>query len=210
MKTIDARGLQCPGPIIATRRAMRESMHGEPFIVMIDSETSLHNVCKFLDDNGCSYIKKAADSYWLLEVSPGYITHADTYADINTNLEDYCRIPAAVNKKSGCVVVLSGDSMGSGDEELGKKLMASFVNILTELDHLPSTVVCYNMGVKLALPDSPVFETLSLLEKRGVEIILCGTCTEYYGINGKTMVGKTGDMYSIVTKMMDAQRLIKP
>jgi intracellular sulfur oxidation DsrE/DsrF family protein len=88
--------------------------------------------------------------------------------------------------------------------------MKSFVNILTELDKLPAAVVCYNSGVKLALPDSPVVETLAELEKRGVEVILCGTCIDFFGLKGKTIAGKTGDMYLIAGLMATARSVLKP
>ena len=50
-KTVDARGLACPQPVILTRRAMREE--GVTEIVTIgDSETSRRNVSRMAEREG--------------------------------------------------------------------------------------------------------------------------------------------------------------
>ncbi|MDX9928340.1 MAG: sulfurtransferase-like selenium metabolism protein YedF [Bacteroidales bacterium] len=204
MKTVDARGMPCPLPIIETKKALRESDAEEILRVLIDNETSLGNVCRFLEDNGCTYRKRKESGYWSLEVARGAVALSERPED------EYCNIPAAENARSGYVVALTSEAMGTGDETLGKRLMTSFVNILTELDTLPSAVVCYNSGVKLALPGSPVVETLTELEKRGVDVILCGTCADYFEIKGKTIVGRIGDMYLIAGKMAEAPMVLRP
>jgi selenium metabolism protein YedF len=204
MKLIDARGMQCPRPIIETKKALKETDYGDSFDVLIDNETSLGNVCKFLDDNRCSHHKRMEKGYWRLTVSPGEIDIIDKPE------EEYCSVEVASVNPGRYVVSITSDSMGHGDEVLGKRLMTSFVNLLTELDTMPSAVLCYNAGVKLALPGSPVVETLAELEKRGVEVILCGTCIDFYGLKGKTVVGSTGDMFLIAGKLTEASSVIRP
>ena len=203
MKTVDARGLACPKPIIETKKALKE-VGAEQFVVLIDNETSLGNVCKFLIDNNCSFVEKYEDDFWMLTVSPSGVALSDR------GEEDYCSTEPCKNTKGEHVIALTSEFMGQGNDELGAILMKSFVNILTELDKLPAAVVCYNSGVKLALPDSPVVETLAELEKRGVEVILCGTCIDFLGLKGKTIAGKTGDMYLIARLMAAAQSVLKP
>ncbi|MFO7574940.1 MAG: sulfurtransferase-like selenium metabolism protein YedF [Bacteroidales bacterium] len=204
MKTIDARGMQCPRPIIETKKALKETDDGESFDVLIDNETSLGNVCKFLDDNGCSYHRHNEKGYWRLTVSVGVTGIIDKPED------EYCSVEGTSAPPGRYVVALTSDTMGQGDEILGKKLVTSFVNLLTELENAPSAILCYNAGVKLALPGSPVVETLAELEKRGVEVILCGTCIDFFGLKGKTVVGSTGDMYLIAGKLVTASSVIRP
>jgi len=204
MKTIDARGMQCPRPIIETKKALKETETGVSFDVLIDNETSLGNVCKFLDDNGCSHHKHKEKGYWRLTVFAGETNIVDKPED------EYCSVEVTSAPAGRYVVAITSDAMGEGDETLGKRLMTSFVNLLTELDNIPSAVLCYNAGVKLALPGSPVLETLAELEKRGVEVILCGTCIEFYGLTGKTVAGRTGDMYLIAGKLAEASSVVRP
>lgn len=198
------RGKQCPLPIIETKKALRQGPEGETLEVLIDNETSLGNVCKFLDDNNCTWRKRKEDNYWILTVSPGSVVIADIPA------EQYCDITPSAALQDGMVVVLSSETMGEGDDVLGKRLITSFVNILTELDSLPSAVVCYNGGVRLALADSPVVDTLAELERRGVEVILCGTCIDFFDIKGKTRAGRIGDMYKIANLIAGASSVFKP
>lgn len=204
MITVDARGLHCPIPIIETRKALRQLPAGESLQVLIDNKTSLGNVCKFLDDNKCAHNTESRENYWIVTVAGS----GDTIAE--TTEKEYCptRVTTALAQRP--VIVLSSDVMGSGDEALGRKLMNSFVGILTELDTLPFAVLCYNGGVKLALPDSPASDTLAELEKRGVEVVLCGTCIDYYNLRGKTAAGKTGDMFRIASLMASATSVLKP
>lgn len=204
MKRVDARGMQCPRPIIETRKVLKEARKDEIFEVLIDNETSLGNLCKFLDDNGCSYEKHVENGYWRLTVSPKGAPVIDRPDD------EYCSTLVPSIPHGRYVIAITSDAMGQGDEVLGKKLMISFVNLLTELDMLPSAVLCYNAGVKLALPGSGVGETLAELEKRGTEVILCGTCIDFFGLRGKTVAGKIGDMYLIAGKMAEASSVIRP
>jgi selenium metabolism protein YedF len=161
MKTVDARGMLCPRPIIETKKGLNDLQPGEYIKVLIDNETSLGNVCKYLKDNNCHFTQVKESGHWSLTVSSPGSPLSEKPA------EDYCEIVTPQMTKGNYVVALTSDIMGQGDEALGRKLMTSFVNILTELDHLPSSVVCYNSGVKLALPESAVVDTLKELEKQG-------------------------------------------
>lgn len=205
MKTIDARGLQCPRPIIETRKALKEAVEGDSFNVLIDNETSLGNLCKFLDDNGCTWQRKREDGYWSLIVFTDGSQQPDERIE-----EEYCVSSGSAVPAGNWVVALTSDSMGQGDETLGRRLITSFVNLLTELDNPPTSVLCYNSGVKLALPGSGVEETLAELEKRGVEVILCGTCIDFFGLREKTFAGKIGDMFLIAGRMASATSVIRP
>jgi selenium metabolism protein YedF len=204
MKVVDARGMQCPRPIIETKKALRETQPGDEIKVLIDNETSLGNVCKFLKDNGCYFSESKQEGHWTLVVSASATPIADNPVD------EYCEVPATNAPKGNYVVALTSEYMGQGDDRLGGRLMTSFVNILTELDRTPSAVLCYNSGVKLALPTSSVVETLKELEKRGVEVILCGTCVDFFDLKGKTVAGSIGDMYRIAGIMAAAGSVIKP
>ena len=53
-------------------------------------------------------------------------------------------------------------------------------------------------------------EDLKDLASRGVEILTCGTCLNFYGITEKLQVGSVSNMYDIVERMSSADRVIKP
>jgi sulfur relay (sulfurtransferase) complex TusBCD TusD component (DsrE family) len=53
-------------------------------------------------------------------------------------------------------------------------------------------------------------ETLQGLSQKGVEIVCCGTCIDFYELKGKMKVGLISNMYDIIQSMLEADRLIRP
>lgn len=90
--------------------------------------------------------------------------------------------------------------MGEGPEELRLVLVKNYLTLLAE-GVLPSFITLYADGVKLALKDSPVLEQLRLLEEKGVRILICKTCLNYFGKLDDVAVGTVATMVDI----MDAQ-----
>ena len=99
--------------------------------------------------------------------------------------------------------------MGKGDVELGRILMKGFIYTLSEIEELPKTILFYNEGVKLAIEGAESLQDLKSLEERGVEILSCGTCLNFYGITEKLRVGSVTNMYTILERQMKATRVIK-
>jgi sulfur relay (sulfurtransferase) complex TusBCD TusD component (DsrE family) len=62
--------------------------------------------------------------------------------------------------------------------------------------------------VKLACAGSPVIEQLRALQTRGVELILCSTCLDYYGLTDRVAVGIVGGMPDIIEAMQLANKVI--
>lgn len=113
-----------------------------------------------------------------------------------------------MNKK--IVVVIASDSMGEGEKDLGQKLMKAFLFSLTQSETLPESILFYHRGALLTAEASEVLEDLRVLEKAGVEILTCGTCNAYYGLEEKLAVGSITNMYTIIEKQMQASVIIRP
>ena len=135
------------------------------------------------------------------------ITTENTIGKTEADEQIACTVPAA---QKTTVVVISADHMGEGDEELGRILIKGFIFALTQQEHLPSTILFYNGGAKLTCEGSESLEDLKDLAARGVEILTCGTCLNFYGITEKLQVGSVTNMYDIVERMSSADRVIKP
>ena len=112
--------------------------------------------------------------------------------------------------KPKTVAVISSDKMGGGSDELGGALMKAFVYALSQQETLPDTILCYNGGVKLTCEGSESLEDLKGMAERGVEILSCGTCLNYYDLKEKLAVGEVTNMYVIVEKMSGADRVVRP
>ena len=94
------------------------------------------------------------------------------------------------------VIFLTTDSFGDGDRELGVRLLETFLTLLKqrEQEQLPAAVFCVNRGV-LALTEQS-FASLHLKElaNRGVPVLACGTCVNYYGIQDQLAAGEVSSM----------------
>ena len=95
-------------------------------------------------------------------------------------------------------------------QELGGALMKAFVFALSQQETLPDTILCYNGGVKLTCEGSESLEDLKGMAARGVEIMSCGTCLNFYDLKEKLAVGEVTNMYVIVEKRSGADRVVRP
>ena len=107
------------------------------------------------------------------------------------------------------VLVFNGQGMGvSDDQSLKEKLAKSYLTLASQMDPLPRVICFYTDGVKLACEGSPVLDELSVLEQKGVRLILCQTCLNTYGLVDQVQVGIVGGMGDIITAMWMADNAI--
>jgi selenium metabolism protein YedF len=203
MKVVDTRGKNCPTPIIETKKALKESPAGEIFSVLTDNRTSFMNVSRFLSDNKIKFTVTESSGVWTFEVNN------ESGKVETTPAEDYCGTDKN-GATGGYAVAVTSEFMGNGDDILGKKLIRSFFVALSVMDELPSVIVFYNSGVKLASKGSEVTDLLTEIEGKGVEVILCGTCVDHFGLGSDIAFGKIGDMYQILQKLAEAGNVIRP
>jgi hypothetical protein len=95
------------------------------------------------------------------------------------------------------VVLIGSDTLGSPDEKLGALLMSNFLRLLGLREELPKFIILWNAGVKLAVNGVETQEFLKVLEDRGVRIISCRTCVEYFGLTDSIGAGEIDSMVRI-------------
>lgn len=109
---------------------------------------------------------------------------------------------------SGNVVVITGDTLGKGDETLGKVLLKSFIYQLQYLNPLPKCIIFINKGIFLAMKGSDTLECIKSLSERGVKVLLSSACLCYYNCKEELEVGKAADMKEITNRMNNAKNTI--
>jgi selenium metabolism protein YedF len=205
MKIVDTRGLTCPAPLIKTRQGLTEAAPDEAVQVIIDNRTSLGNVKRYLSDNKLTFTVREEGDLAYVTVTRGLNT------EMSTNEEEYCAPEVATPpRRRNTVVAVTSEKMGSGDDELGTKLIVTFFRTLVMVEPAPASVVFYNSGVKLAMDDSPVFEFIKELVSKGTSVYLCTTCISHFGIKDHLPVGSFSDMYQILNLLNDADHIIRP
>jgi selenium metabolism protein YedF len=204
MRIVDTKGQLCPAPLIAAKRAMKETPDGESFQLLTDNQTSFNNVSRFLKDNNTSFQSEKSGGIWTLTITGGNL-------DISTAAaEDYCTDTIAHFEKGDFIIVVTSDKMGDGDSDLGELLMTNFIKAIKDLDKLPRKMIFYNKGVTLVTKNSPLIDHLTDLEKMGVELLLCATCVNHYGLSDVYGAGILSNMYTIAEVMASAGNIVRP
>ncbi len=106
------------------------------------------------------------------------------------------------------VLLFTGNGMGHADAVLGHKLAGKYLDLLGQNGELPAAICFYTEGVKLVVDGSPVLEQLRALEARGVRLIICSTCLEYYHLTDQVRVGIVGGMPDILEAQIKAGKVI--
>lgn len=107
------------------------------------------------------------------------------------------------------VVVFKTQGMGITDAQpLKEKLAKTFLGLVSQMEPLPRVICFYTDGVKLACEGSPVLDELKALEEKGVRLVLCQTCLNYFELSDKVRVGIVGGMGDILSAMWQADSVL--
>ncbi len=194
---IDARGLACPRPVILTKEKLAET--NKPFNVLVDNEAARENVSRFAKSRGCDVEVSDHENCFLIKIIPPSSSSETMETTKSASLNE---------TKKSTVIFIKTDELGTGDKRLSDTLMKSFLFACTEIDDPPEKIVLMNTGVRLATENEDTVEHLKALEQKGVEIICCGTCLDFYGLGEKLKVGKIGNMYEILSLLIAADKIL--
>ena len=193
---VDARGKACPTPVILAKQAMAAG-HAA-FTVLVDNPTAVENLKRLAGNQGFTAAVTETGGTYSLEFARGEGCAACEEA-VNSPL------PAP---NGDWAVFVGRDIIGDGDRELGTNLMRMFFYTLAQGEDKPGAVLFMNAGVKLPTLDEQVADHLKTLAGAGTEILVCGTCLNFYGIAEQLKVGTVSNMYDIVTRMQKAGKVI--
>ena len=106
------------------------------------------------------------------------------------------------------VLLFTRNGLGEAPEGLQQTLAVKYLSLLTQDEEKPSQILFYTEGVKLVCEGSLVIGWLRQLEESGVELIVCSTCLEYFGLSDQVQVGKVGGMPGILEALQKADKVI--
>lgn len=201
MLTVNAMGDACPLPVVKTLNAIKGLTGPETVETLVDNPTAVENLRRLAQSKGFSFSsEKRGEAEYRVLLGVG--TEAGLPEEAPA-----CYIPPA---KKRVVVAVTADHMGEGDPKLGRTLLKGFLFALGQLEELPAVILFYNGGAALSCEGSESLEDLKALEGRGVEILTCGTCLNFYGLTEKLRVGGVTNMYSIVETLAGADLVLRP
>lgn len=204
MLKVNAMGDTCPIPVVKTKEAIRQlGADGGVVETLVDNDIAVQNLTKMANQKGYGVEReKLGENEYRVTMTVG--AGADLPAESE---ETVCMVPAG---QRNTVVVVAADHMGEGEGELGKNLLKAFLYALSQRESLPKTILFYNGGASLTCQGSLSLEDLKSMAERGVEILTCGTCLNFYGLTEKLAVGGVTNMYDIVEKQMAADLIVRP
>lgn len=198
MKSIDARGLACPAPVLQTKAALQEKSPGS-INVIVDNAASQENVQRFLESQGYTTdLRQEGADYLVIGTQAQGVQAAPSTAPKTVADADAKKI----------MVMCATDRMGYGDDTLGQKLMINFLRTLKEMGPELWHLVFVNNGVKLTIDDSPILTDLKDLARSGTKILVCGTCLNHFSLLERKQIGETTNMLDIVMAMQLADKVI--
>lgn len=203
-KLVDAKGLACPQPVILTKKALDSD---DEVTTLVDNSTALENVKRLASASGCSIeVAEEPDGIFAIQMRKQRAGRTE-----NDNMPEYvCREGTAQAAQGPSVFVITSDAMGHGNDDLGGLLMKAFLHTALDLEHGPDMVILYNTGVRFATVDSPALDDFKALEERGIKILVCGTCVNFFELGGRIGVGIVSNMYDIASALSTAGRIVKP
>ena len=188
---IDAGGKQCPIPVIMAKKELEA---GEQDVeIIVDGPTQVGNLERLGDALGRKATSEPFGDKFLVKFANGetikgaQVAEADTYA-----------------------VFFNTNAIGTNNSELGGNLAKMAIFTLSESERVPSYVLFMNEGVKLPAGDEPqIIENLNTLIEKGTQVLVCGTCLNFYGLKDELKVGTVSNMYDILGAMQEVSKVIK-
>jgi len=188
---IDAGGKQCPIPVIMAKKQLEA---GEQDVeIVVDGPTQVGNLERLGDALGRKATSEPFGDKFLVKFANGEtikgasVAEADTYA-----------------------VFFNTNAIGTNNSELGGNLAKMAIFTLSESERVPSYVLFMNEGVKLPAGDEPqIIDNLKTLIEKGTQVLVCGTCLNFYGIKDDLKVGTVSNMYDILGAMQEVSKVIK-
>jgi len=198
-KIIDACGLACPAPVLLVKDAVEQTREAE-LMVLVDNAGSAENVSRFLSSRGYVVNETQDNGVFRLNASceGRDVVDATPQRGVQSQEDDVQKV----------LVLITSDTLGSGDDELGQKLMVSYLKTIKEMGPELWQLIFVNGGVKLTTTSSPVLDEIRSYEESGTIVYACGTCLEHFGLTAEKQVGGTTNMLDIVTATQLADKVV--
>lgn len=194
-KIIDAKGKNCPMPVIMAKKEIDAGV--KFFEIEVDNKIAVENLKKLANSQGFTTTIEENNGNFKVNFSNG--------------CEECEEVLAKVEGKKplgNWTIFVNKEIIGAGNDELGKSLMKMFIYTISEGEDLPKSILFMNGGVKVPTLNEQAIEHLKVLEDKGIELLVCGACLNFYGLEEKLEVGKISNMYDITNAMKEASKVI--
>ena len=200
---IDMFGKPCPMPLVAAKKELDGGARA--LQVRVDNDTAVKNLTRLAEKSGLSLEVRVIDGGFLVSFS-----ESDSALPTQEAASSEVLAPRAAQQVQGSdfAVFIGADHVGEGSAELGESLMKMALYTLSQADELPTSLLFMNGGVKLVAQEGQAADHVREMADRGVEVLVCGTCLNFFELQDSLQVGEVSNMYDILGRMQAASRVL--
>lgn len=130
------------------------------------------------------------------------------FAELEEHEPQMARVGGAPSQKN-IVIMLGSTGMGTGNAELGKRLLRHFFQSIVNNRVKPRAIILTNGAVSLATDEGgDILHKLIILEEQGIKIMACVISVDEYGLEDGLKVGSVADMDAICEHLLSAWKVI--
>jgi selenium metabolism protein YedF len=211
-KSLDLRGLICPEPVLRAKKVL-DDKNVLKLEAIVESEVNVNNLSRLASSLKMNVRNEQRENYFLVTIErtpePNGVTDIKS-SDTNASTSAAEDLASASANSVGVVVFLGKDTLGEGDADFSKTLMSLFLQTMFEAGHRPRAILMANSGVRLLAKDSSSFKVLQDFRAKGVDVLACGLCVEYYKLGDDIPPDQITNMFSICEYMFAADKLVIP
>ena len=192
MMELDLRYKNCPIPLIEVRKFINDNKNGD-FKVILSDYASFVSIKDFLEDNRINYSSNKSNEDYVFEI---IFDGNEKLSNKNFEIKNFS-------------ILIMNELFGEGEEELSITLMKSYFYALNNGMTFPSNIIFLNSAVKLLVGDNEITKSIESIKSRGVSILACGTCVDYYNLVDKIKIADIVNMYLISEILNNSDNVIR-
>ena len=198
---LDARGKNCPIPVIMAKKELDNNTQN--LSILVDSQIQVDNLTRL----GNTYNRKIESENKGTFFLVSFADSDDSSVSPVQESKDSCT--SSQSGTNNYAVFLNSETIGQGSDELGQNLAKMALYTLAESSNPPAYMLLMNGAVKYATDLEPqTVEHLQALQKKGCDVLVCGTCLNYFNLQDQCITGTVSNMFAIIEAMQEVSKVI--
>ena len=200
MVELDGFGKACPMPLVMVKKEIDKG--NTDIAIKVDNDTAVKNITRLAKKKGLGFTVTAIEGGSRIVVGAELAEGAIELPAANAS----CSVSG---NTCGYSVFIGKDFVGDGDRELGYNLMKMAIYTLNQAEVPPMNLLFMNAGVKLLCGDeAQIVDSVKEMMSKGTDVLVCGTCLNYYDLTDELKVGVVSNMYDILERMHESAKVI--
>lgn len=200
MIELNAFGETCPKPVIRAMKALQDPEAAGCVRVLVDNTVAVENLKRLASSKGGAAEVAEVQGGWAVTISGVSAEAAENPQGEDAALAEAgiaCPVPEAPATAQQVTVFVGSSTFGQGSPELGHILIKGLIYAMAQADEVPHRIVFFNDGAAFTCEGSELLEDIRELDRRGCEVLTCGTCLDFHGLREKLAVGGVTNLYAI-------------